>query len=116
MKRLLITFVISIILVAIAQYLFFDNAFTYESMSNSLFIVGLMMFLISLIIVTDAGKIFMIVSYSFKAVRKRDDFKYKSYYDYMKDNEREEMTPYAMQMMIAGITYLIIAYFFAQLV
>ncbi|MFH5882195.1 DUF3899 domain-containing protein [Liberiplasma polymorphum] len=116
MKRLLITFVISILLVLLTQYLFFENAFTHESMSNSLFIIGLMMFFISLIIVTDAGKIFMIVSYSFKSVMKRDDFRYKSYYDYMKDKEREEMTPYAFQMMIAGITYLIIAYIFAQIV
>ena len=116
MKRLLITYLVSIIIVQVIHMAFFDNLFTPESISNALFIVGLFMFFISLIIVTDAGRILMIVSYSFKSVIKRNEFKYRNYYEYMKDREREEMLPYTIQLLIVGTTYLIVAFILAQIV
>lgn len=99
-----------------SYYAFFTlEVNTAQAISNAFFIIGLMMFLISLIIITDAGKIFMIVSYSFKSFRRDSDLKQKSYFEYMKDKEREEMTPYAFQMLVVGAIYLAIAFYFAQI-
>jgi hypothetical protein len=99
-----------------SYYAFFTlEVSTAQAISNAFFIIGLMMFLISLIIITDAGKIFMILSYSFKSFKRDPDMKHKTYYDYMKDREREEMTPYAFQLLIIGAIYLGIAFYFSQL-
>ncbi len=98
-----------------SYYAFFTlEVNTAQAISNAFFMIGLMMFLISLIIITDAGKIFLIISYSFKSVKQSHDLKHKSYFEYMKSKEREEMTPYAFQLLIVGAIYLGIAYYFSQ--
>ncbi len=113
MKKFIIALLISLACVFIIHLTLFDNAYSYQSLSNALFVVGIFMFFIGLIIITEASKMFLIIGYSFKAFIKRKEFKYKSYYDYMKEKQKEKTTPYALQMFIISIGYLVTSYILA---
>lgn len=115
MKRIFYPLVISLVLIFVIHLTLFDNAYTFKSMSNAFFVVGLIMFLIGLMAVTDASKIFMIFVYSVKQTRRQHRKTYPTYYDYAKEREKEKMIPYAMHILIIGIVHLIAAFVLSQL-
>ena len=107
MKRLIITTITSLIVIYIVHLSLFGNTFTHETVSNAFFVVGIVMFFFSLIAITDATKLFLIFSYGYKSVRKRKNFQYKSYYDYMSAREKKNITPYSIQVFVLSILYLL---------
>jgi uncharacterized ion transporter superfamily protein YfcC len=115
MKRILYPLGISLTLVFIIHLTLFDNSYTLKDMSNAFFVVGLIMFLVGLMAVTDASKIFMIFVYSVKQTRRQHRKTYPTYYDYAKEREKEKMIPYALEILIIGIIYLIVAFSLSQL-
>jgi hypothetical protein len=115
LKQLFLTVAVSAILIYIVQWTLFDNEWSYSSISNAFFVVGLPMFFISLIGLTDADKIFRIAVYSFKLVRRKNRKKYSNYYEYVKDVEGEKIIPFAFEMMLTSIVYVGIAFYYSQL-
>ncbi|MFP4177345.1 MAG: DUF3899 domain-containing protein [Acholeplasmataceae bacterium] len=115
MKRILYPLLISLALVFIVHLTLFDNTYTTKDVSNAFFVVGLVMFLVGLMVITDASKIFMVVVYSFKQMRRQHRKDYPTYYDYAKEREKEGMVPYALEIFLIGIVYLIVAFIFSQL-
>ena len=116
MKRFIIALVVSILFVILLNIIMFKNTFTYETISNSVFIIGLIMFFYGLLAITNAFKLFNVVSYGLKSVIKRKTFRQKSYYDYLKEKEKEGQIPYTIELLVIGIVYVIISLVLAEFV
>lgn len=116
MKRFIIALLGSLLCIYLVHLIFFDNAYTLKSLSNAFFIVGLVMFFLSLIAISNAKNLFLVVSYSFKSFFKRHDSKHKSYYDYASDNRKKGISPFALQIFIISIGILTISFVLAQFV
>jgi len=114
LKYFVVTLLISALIIYLVHYTIFDNLYTFKSISNAIFVVGLMMFFVSLISITDADKIFRIAVYSFKSIRRKTNKKYRTYYDYALDKENEKMIPFALEMMLISILYFAIAFYLSQ--
>ncbi len=114
MKKFLITFAISLTCVYVIHITLFQGAYTYESISNALFIVGIFMFFFGLLSITDANKIFLILNYSIKSALYKKNFKYKTYYDYYIENERNGITPFTIAITAISIIYITISYILAH--
>jgi len=115
-KRFIIALVVSILFVILLNIIMFKNTFTYETISNSVFIIGLIMFFYGLLAITNAFKLFNVVSYGLKSVIKRKTFRQKSYYDYLKEKEKEGQIPYTIELLVIGIVYVIISLVLAEFV
>lgn len=120
MKRFLVTLFGSLLCVSIVHMLLFDNAFTFKSISDAFFVVGLIMFFCNLIAISKARNGVLIVGYSIKSVLKRllkqSDFNYTSYYDYLKDKQQESVSSLAIQAFIISIVYIVTSLVLAQFV
>lgn len=114
LKYFVVTLLISAGVIYLVHYTIFDNLYTYKSISNAFFVVGLMMFFVSLISITDAEKMFRIAVYSFKSIRRKTRKKYKTYYDYAIDKENDKLIPFALEMMFISIVYFAIAFYLSQ--
>ena len=87
MIRFIVSLLIALGLSAGYIMLVFENAYTLRNISDALFIVGLFLFFSSLIAVTDAAKVFIGFTYTFKNMFKRHREKYSNFYDYSKAKE-----------------------------
>lgn len=116
MKQFIKTIIVSLILIFLAHYFIFDFEFTEDAISNAIFLVGIMMFFLGLMLITNAPRIFMIFTYSVKQVFSRKNFPYKSFYDYYAEKEKDPVTPYAVPILVMSIIYLGISLILAYMV
>lgn len=112
MKRFMITLIASALIIFGLHYILYRFTFTYESVANSVFSVGIFMFFISLIIVTGANQLFHIVTYGFKAFFRKNSG-YKTYYEYLMD-KRKGKSLYGIHMFIISIGYIVISLILAK--
>lgn len=92
--------------------LVFGTEITTRNTSDALFVVGLFMFFISLIAVTDAAKVFIGFTYTFKQMFKRNRDKYSNYYDYSNRKEKGE-GQFGIGTLFISIVFLTIAFILA---
>lgn len=114
-KHFVLTLLISGLIIYLVHATIFDNLYSYKSLSNAIFVVGLMMFFVSLISITDADKVFRIVVYSFKSISRKTNKKYNTYYDYALDKGNEKLIPFGLEMMLVSFIYFAVAYYLSQL-
>ncbi|MDT8336752.1 MAG: DUF3899 domain-containing protein [Candidatus Izemoplasmatales bacterium] len=107
-KKFLLDLVGGTIFVFILMYTAFDWVLTPINYSNSLFIVGVVMFSAGILTVTNATRIFRGVGFVFKKMftRKVEGL---SYYEYLlqKDDDKESVQGYPL--LISGIIFIAIA-------
>ncbi len=69
----------------------FSSRYAMDNLSNSLFLVGLVTFCLSLVMLTNAANIFLAVGYTVKAFfARRRHGTYMEYYDYLKQKRRDQ--------------------------
>ena len=81
----------------------FGREFTTRSISDTVFIVGIMMFFISLTSITGAGKIFTTFGYAIRSVFGRQHKKYDNLYDYHQAKDKNRIGSYGLPMFLIGV-------------
>lgn len=115
MRKFVITFLASGVCIFIMHIILYENRFSYESVSNSMFVVGIVMFFLSLIVITGAGNLFQTLTYGFKYLFRRKTAPYKSYYDYVEERKNRPKTHYALHVFILSIGYIVISFILSQI-
>ncbi|MGD9910276.1 MAG: DUF3899 domain-containing protein [Candidatus Izemoplasmatales bacterium] len=93
-----------------------DN-FTYESMSNALFVVGMIIFLPSLVVLTRAYEVFQGIQYSMRVLFSPNYRKlYPKYSDYKEEKSEKIKTTIFYEILGASLVVVVIAIVLAQLV
>jgi len=115
-RTLLVT--LGLLLVSLAiQLLVYSTTFTYESASNSLFVVGVLLFLPSLVVVTGAYEVFYGFRYSM-SVLFRKDFRshYPRFIEYKNEKFKRYKTTIFIELMVVSTILVIVALIFARMV
>ncbi len=95
----------------------FEDPLFVRSLADIMFLVGLIMFLFSIIIVTGASDVFIAIGYTFKNIFRRHRVKYGTYHDYMKSRQDDEGTKMTgISPLIISIIYLSIAFYLSYFV
>ncbi len=121
MKKFLITLLVSLAIIFMVQHFAFGqpvrelpNVLTNRSyridMANSMGIVGIIMFYISLISITNASRAFISIGFAVKSIFVRYRRKYSDYYDYA-EKKREERgeSSIGFYSLFISIVYIIVA-------
>ena len=116
MKRFIIVLIFCLTCAFIVHMTLFDQIYNYQNISDALFVVGIFIFFLSLIAITEATKIFLIFSYGAKSVLKRKNFQYQSYYEYVKDKEKEKRTPYVTEAFIISVVFIVVSLILSYIV
>ncbi len=95
-----------------------SNRFAMDNLSNSLFLVGLVAFCMSLAMLTNATDIFLAFGYTFRALiaRRRRSGSYMEYYDYLKEkrsNQRDRSGPIALTAFFMSIAMISLSLYIA---
>lgn len=94
-------------IVSIIHVLF--NGFTigYDTASDSLFIVGIFMFFISIIAMTDATKVFISFGYQIKSLFGKFRKEHRSYLEYYQDKSKGSVGQTGVNGFIISIIYIV---------
>lgn|GEM_PF-2339376 len=113
MKRFLITLLITLAIVSTVHVLF--NGFTigYDTASDSLFIVGIFMFFISIIAMTDATKVFISFGYQVKSLFGKFRKQHRSYLEYYQDKSKGSVGQAGVNGFIISIIYIAVSVYLA---
>ncbi len=112
MIKFILSLLVSLGLAAGYHILVFGNEITTRNTSDALFVVGLFLFFISLVAISDAAKVFVGFSYTFKNMFKRHREKYSNFYDYATQKENREGY-FGVSTLIISIVFLTIAFVLA---
>lgn len=109
MRKFVITFLASTVVIFILHISLYKDQFSFETVSNAVFVVGIVMFFFSLIAITGAGNLFQTVTYGFKSLFRRKTMEHKSYFEYMEDRKKRPKTNYGFHIFILSIGYIVIS-------
>lgn len=104
---------VSASIIAIFLYTYYDGNMKTQNISDALFVIGLFMFFMGLIAMTNARKIFIGFKYTFKTRFSRKFDKSKSYYDYSNEQNKNNTTVLGTPMFILGIVYIAVSLYLA---
>ncbi len=107
MKRFLLTLLITSTIVALVHVLFNGFTIRYDTASDSLFIVGIFMFFISIIAMTDATKVFISFGYQIKSMFGKFRKEHRSYHEYYQDKSKGSVGQAGVNGFIISIIYIV---------
>ncbi|MCK9235527.1 MAG: DUF3899 domain-containing protein [Acholeplasmataceae bacterium] len=103
LKKLLVAFVIYGAILYGAYFLMHGNKpATMIALSDTLFVVGLPIFFISLIATTNAGKLFVFIGYSLKSMFSRS-LRQTPYYQYHQEKMKKGLSLYPLIFLLMSI-------------
>ena len=115
--RLFIIFIAMLITALLIHLAFYENYFSYETVSNSLFVIGVIMFLPAVAVTTKAYELFSGIRYVFGVlISPQYKAQYPKYSDYKKLKDVEIKTTVFYEIIIASFIIIIISIVFAGLV
>jgi hypothetical protein len=116
LKRIIFTTSIYLVITFLFHYLFYRLSFELDSISNTLFYVGITSFFSGLIGVTNAQNVFIGFRYFIvQKFQRKDNSEYLSYSEYNKDKIRSEFTYVSVLILIIGIGYIVGSIYLALL-
>jgi hypothetical protein len=116
LKRIIFTTIIYLVITFLFHYLFYRLSFELDSISNTLFYVGITSFFSGLIGVTNAQNVFIGFRYFIvQKFQRKDNSEYLSYSEYNKDKIRSEFTYVSVLILIIGIGYIVGSIYLALL-
>ena len=115
MKKFLGILLISGAMVVLILELYYDRAYTFMNVSNALFLIGMPLFFLSIIFITNAVEVFVAIGYTFKKVyhRLRGYGALPSYYDFKTEREPANLTSFGIAGLLVSIGYLAVAFYIA---
>lgn len=115
--RLLLILAATLGLALGVHLLVYKEIFTYESMSNALFVVGMIIFLPSLVVLTKAYEVFQGIQYSMRVLFSPNYRKlYPKYSDYKEEKSEKIKTSVFYEILIASSITVVTAIILAQFV
>jgi len=101
---------------ALVVHLFvYQTDFTFESMSNALFVVGMIIFLPSLVVLTRAYEVFQGIQYSMRVLFSPNYRKiYPKYSDYKEEKNEKIKTTIFNEILAASFVMVLLAIIFAR--
>lgn len=115
--RLLLILAATLGLALGVHLLVYKDNFTYESMSNALFVVGMIIFLPSLVVLTRAYEVFQGIQYSMRVLFSPNYRKlYPKYSDYKEEKSEKIKTSVFYEILAASLIAVVMAIILAQLV
>lgn len=115
MRRFFITLLITFMIVIGMQLLMHGTIITYESASNALFYVGIFMFFISIIAMTDATKVFLSMGYQFKSLFGKFRREHRSYLEYYQDKSKGSVGQVGVNGFLISILYIVLSVVLANM-
>lgn len=113
MLKFLGILLVSLLAVFVFNVTVFEQPNTLRRMADSLFVIGIFMFLFSLISVTQAGNVFSGVGYVVRNMFTNFQNKHASFYDYRRSKEKDSdsSSTTGFTVLIVSIILLTAAYF-----
>jgi hypothetical protein len=113
--RLVIFFVSTAILAFILHLLVYQTYFTYASVSNSLFVVGIILLLPSVVAISSAYQMFKGIQYVFKVIASPSfQRNYPRFHDYKAEKVEKSETTVFLEVLISSLVIVIIAMILAR--
>ncbi len=115
MVRFIVTLVVSVLIVASIMFFVYDNDYTsMRAVSEAFFYVGLPMFFISLITLTNASTIFISMGYTVKNIFTRHRQKFGDYYEYQKERREnsDSVALFGIGALLISVVFLAIAFYY----
>lgn len=109
MKRFFLTLLITFSIVAIIHVLFNGFTIRYDTASDSLFIVGIFMFFISIIAITDAKKVFISFGYQVKSMFGKFRKEHRNYLEYYQEKSKGSVGQAGVNGLIISIIYIVVS-------
>jgi uncharacterized membrane protein YGL010W len=114
MKRIissLIITVIALILSFVVHMIAYQFDFTYYSVSDSLFVIGMILFFVGIIFITNASFIFNGLTYAFRVLWfPKFKEQYASYKDYKDEHQHKRNSFFALEALIIAFVFIGVAY------
>ena len=114
MIKFLISLLFSLGLAGGYHLLAFGTTYSIRNTSDAFFVVGLLLFFMSLIAITDAAKVFIGFGYTFKNMFKKHRNKYSSYVDYANRKNAKEGNTFGLGTLLISILFLTISFILAH--
>ena len=108
MIKFLLSLVASLLLAFGYYLLVFGTAYEIRNVSDALFVVGLLLFFLSLIAITDAARVFMSFAYTFKNLFKSHREKYTNFYDYSQA-KKDNTSSFGLSTLFISIVFIVAA-------
>jgi hypothetical protein len=113
--RLTIIFVSTALLAFILHLLVYQTNFTYANASNSLFVVGIILLLPSLVALTNAYQMFKGIQYVFRVIVSPSfQREYPKFHDYRNEKVVKSETTVFLEALISSLLIVIIAMILAK--
>lgn len=114
MKRLLVVLVASGALVFAVLHFYYGTIFEdpYASplaIADSLFLIGLPLFFISIILITNLSELFVPLSFTFKKLFNRRSMSSVTLFDYKRERDASNFTAIGIAALIVSVIYIVIA-------
>jgi len=114
--RLIIIFVSTAILALLLHLLVYQTIFTYASISNSLFVVGIILLLPSVVAMTSAYQMFKGIQYVFRVIVSPSfQREYPRFHDYKNEKVVKSETTIFLEILISSLVIVVIAMILARI-
>ncbi len=114
--RNILIFIGIMLLSLVLHLLVYGTNFNYENISNAMFVLGIITFFSSLIVLTGSYEVFYGIRYSLQALFAKDfRSKYPSFLEFKTDKTVEHNTSFFAEMIISATIIIIIAIVLARM-
>ena len=111
-KSFIATILFSALLIMLLLFTYYDQVYTIEHFADAIFMIGITMFFMGLISVTNASRVFTGAGYAFKSIYTRRGTGNKTFYQYSAEKKKEKSL-FSTPIFIVGLGYIIISVFLA---
>lgn len=109
-SRLLLILAVTLGLAFLVHLWIYSTYFSYETISNSMFVVGMILFLPSLVVLTKAYEVFQGIHYAFRVLVNPSYRKtYPRFSDFKEDHSKQIKTTVFYEILLASFLVVIVA-------
>ena len=113
--RIILIFLGVLVASLVIHLLVYKVDFTYESMSNSMFVIGTILFLSSLVVLSGSYEIFHGIRYSLQALYRKDfRSQYPTFLEYKTEKTVKYKTTVFIEIVIVSIIIIVVAFILAS--